>query len=248
MKYGSIISFLALVCAGCASYSRFAIDNKWQIPPSDDLTGIWKAVGDTNKKDYILIQLPEDLLNTLKNKKADSFERSVFSDEDIKELHASAVKDLTAKVTENRAYALTRFGYDGTSANYQQFDAYVSIVNNARFLNVRYRNAEKEIRGEEAEKGFFFIRLLKVSKDSIVTALVADTTLKYLQSSAEVRKRIATHINDKLFYSDTLHFYLVNKTHSAFLGLKSACQPGKVRRYWPYNSVLSYFPHPKLLM
>lgn len=214
----SFISVLVLSLAGCASYSPYAIDDKWMVPVNDDITGIWKAIEDSNKKDYILVQRSADLLQELLDKKIDSFDIATFGEETTKEIVASATRDLQAQVAENRAYFLTRFGYNGTSANYQQWHAYMSEVGGVRFLNVQYRNAEKEIKGEMAEHGFFFLRMLKVSKDTIITALVADTTLKDLKSAASVRERITAHLNDNRFYSDTLHFYLVNKTHSKFRG------------------------------
>ena len=59
------------------------------------------------------------------------------------------------------------------------------------------------------------MRLININaaRDSITTAVVADTTLKSLGSEKQIRRRIAENIDNPVFYSDMVHFYKVNDYH-----------------------------------
>ncbi len=75
--------------------------------------------------------------------------------------------------------------------------AYLSVVNNVRFMNVFIKDSSDE--------GYMFYRIHSVdAKAGIISILtVGDSTLKYLYNPSEVRKYIAKRMNDRDFYSDT---------------------------------------------
>ena len=49
----------------------------------------------------------------------------------------------------------------------------------------------------------------------MTVSTVADTTLKYLVNSAEVRSRISYKMKEPSFYKDTLHLYKVSNYHAS---------------------------------
>ena len=75
--------------------------------------------------------------------------------------------------------------------------AYLSVVNNVRFLNVFIKDSSDE--------GYMFYRIHNVDAKAgtISFSTVGDSTLKYLYNTTEVRKYIAKRMNDRDFYSDT---------------------------------------------
>ena len=118
----------------------------------------------------------------------------------------------------NLKYFVTLFTAHGKNPHYQQWDAFLSEVNNERFLNIDYTYAPyidgKYDRANETN-GYFFVRLMKINTnyDSLTISVIADTTLKTLTSSKEVQKIIRKNLINPTFYKDTLHCYKVNGYH-----------------------------------
>lgn len=107
------------------------------------------------------------------------------------------------KKKDDFKYSVTYMNQQGTHIEYEDFDAFLSKVNNTRFLNVQYYH--------ESMQGYFFLRLVDISEagDEIITATVADSTLSEITKPAEVRARIARNLNNSAFFSDTAHFLKV---------------------------------------
>ena len=84
-----------------------------------------------------------------------------------------------------------------------KYDAWLSDVNNVRFLNVLYK--------DDSANGYLFIRILDINAagNLITAAAVSDSMMKHVGSSAVVRERIRQNLNNPAFYSDTLHFVKV---------------------------------------
>ena len=82
--------------------------------------------------------------------------------------------------------------------------AYLSLVNNSRFLNFPDMDAD-------TIKGYSFGRLIDVDTkcSRISCAMVADSTLEKLNSSAEVRSWITKNLDNPLFYKDTIVLHRV---------------------------------------
>ncbi len=80
---------------------------------------------------------------------------------------------------------------------------WLSDVEHKMFLNVYYR--------DDKDTGYQFYRIIDLNavKKSISIAVVKDTTMKYLNSTAEIRERIASNINNPGFYGDTGRLYKV---------------------------------------
>ena len=196
--YCCIVIMFIFWMVGCKSYSKYTIDSKPSIKIDTGLLGIWKAVEDTDKANFILIQNLDDAEYKIEEKwrkKNKSYE------------------------TRDYDYYLTYMHQHGSHPHYRQFTAFLSTVNKSKFLNVAYYYTPY-VKGHpinnQSEEGYFFVRLVHLSRkyDTLVTAIVADTTLKYLKSSAEVRERITKNVNNPAFYSDTLHFYKVSRYHA----------------------------------
>ena len=194
--YRTIIAILICAICSCKSFSYYPIDDHPVVKMDTSLLGIWRAVEDTNKKDFILIQNFADVTRNLD----ESFkkEASYIADEKNKEF----------------MYYITRFDNDGTNPHFQQFNCFISIVKGQKFWNIQYEPGR-------TDEGFLFERVIKINKsfDTITTAMIADTTMMNLHNSTEVRNYVERNINKPSFYSDTLHFYRVNNYHTNIRGV-----------------------------
>lgn len=217
-----VIAAQSIAWIGCKSYSKYTIDEKPNIPIDEKLLGIWKAVEDTNKKDYIFIQSVTDMLGLDKN---DDKQPSYWQPSSL------VAANLSYAENKNAAYYITRMDHNGRNPHYQQFGAFMSEVKGEKFLNIRYaympRENDQWVR-EKAEEGYFFVRIISLNKtaDTLTTCIVADKTMPQLKSSKEVRKRISKNLRKAAFYSDTLHFYKASTFHG---GLKESRDVANVK-------------------
>lgn len=195
---GILVMFLVLM-TGCKSFSNYGIDTKTLIKTDTNLFGIWKAVEDKNKESFILIE---------------GYAEMSKGEKEIVEGEPYILRN-------NTYYYLTRWEDSRRRHRLNHFPAFESIVSGVSFLNVFYfrefmpGGTDKEGKPlvypeRKYEQGYFFVRLTRRSPDTIITSTVADTTLKYLASSQQVRSRIMKNINNPHFYRDTLHFYKVS--------------------------------------
>lgn len=76
--------------------------------------------------------------------------------------------------------------------------AYLSDIDNVKFLNVRFK--------EDSTENYFFLRLLDIKSNDITVASIGDTTLKALNSAQEVRSSFSKNLYKASFYDDTVHF------------------------------------------
>ncbi len=223
---------IGAVIGSCKSYSKYMIDEHPVVKIDSGLLGIWKAVEDTNKKDYMLLQSRYDLFHhVVWWTTMDSVEkRSYIDPEYLKDTafvnHFYFRKDLEALKgyykdfikRQDHEYAITRMDGNGRGAHYQQWGSFLSKVGDATFFNIMYNHTPDEhgeYISEKKEEGYFFLRLIRVNKagDTMITAVVADTAMRSMKSSKAVRNRIAKNLNNPAFYSDTLHFYKVSGYH-----------------------------------
>jgi len=184
----SLWILLATLTWGCRSYSRYPIDQKPIIKIDTAILGSWKAVEDTDRKNFLLIQNSHDAIP-----------EGYYTDS------ADQVKH------KDYYYYITYFNRHGKNPLYQQWTAFLSDINNEKFVNVVYMH--------EHVSGYLLVKLnINSTNDTITTALVADTALKYFHSSEYVRDQIIKHADDPAFYSDTLHFYKLNGYHGGLRG------------------------------
>ncbi len=98
-------------------------------------------------------------------------------------------------------YNITYMNQGGTNRQYENFEAFISKINNTRFLNVQYYFGDT--------KGYFFLKLLDVNEagDEVTTATVIDSTMMDIAKPAEVRARITRNVSNPAFFADTAHFF-----------------------------------------
>lgn len=205
----------ALAILSCKSYSKYPIDAKASIKPARELLGIWKAIEDTNKFDFILVQNSEDVFKDFQRK----FEKYKSGGSQDKKIYDDAYN--VYLIHKDHYLYLTRMMDSGRSSSYRQFRSFFSTVGNQEYLNIEYRYStgfgDIEHKNGADEAGYLFFRILKTnpSFDTITLAVISDTTLKQLKNSSEVRRRIANNIHVKTFYGDTLVFYKVSGYHAS---------------------------------
>jgi len=232
----SIIVLLSNIAFSCNSICKYTIDEKPLIKTDSSFYGIWKAVEDTDKANFILVQSPYDLFHYTdwwyhldSVKKRTYFDTEFLGDPDRVRLAFSknpaelneAYEDFIAK--KDHYYYISYINRHGTNLLYNQWVSFASKVGNVTFLNIPYRHVPEKnghLNGQ-IKTGYFFVRLINISAsyDSITTAIVADTTLMHLTSSKDLRNHVTKHMNDPAFYSDTLHFYKAQGYH---LSIKDA--------------------------
>jgi hypothetical protein len=238
-KISVAILFTGLA-AGCKSVSKFSIDDHALVKADSGLLGIWKAVEDTDKADYFLVQSPYDLFHHAEwwYNLDSSQRREIFIKrfgekymEDTMLGRVAYYKNETMfresyddfKRKQGLYYYITRMDSHGENPHYQQFTAFISEIKKTKFLNISYH--------DENTDGYFFVKLIHISKgyDSITTAIVADTALGNLTSVKDVRSRLEKNMDKKRFYSDTLHLYKVNGYHSDLSGSASRANEAPIK-------------------
>ena len=80
--------------------------------------------------------------------------------------------------------------------------AFLSVIDSTRFLNIRSEN-------EEHVPTYMFLKIITLDAKRILVAGIKDTTLKSMNSPAEIRTYIAGHINSPSFYGDTSVLYRI---------------------------------------
>jgi len=206
-----LIATISLLSA-CNNVSKYAIDDKPVNKTDPAVLGSWRVVEDTDKHNFIFIQNPEDLANTLllywNDHRHDSMTHAVaaVSSDDVVE-NAFYEKHIgNYRKEQGFKYYVTYFNHNGVNPYYQQWDASVSKIGNETFLNFHYHDS--------AFSGFSFVRIISQSKTSMTVAKVADTTLRHLKSAQEVRNLFERNVYKPSFYKDTMHLYKINDYHA----------------------------------
>lgn len=231
----SFFSFAAIIfLASCNGYSKYPISEKGTIKVDENMFGIWKAVGDTNKMNYILVQSDDDahyylseimrdhgsLLNW--NKHLDSMTwtrtntyipREMDTMRDIEWLQEMEEKN--AK-TKDLTYWVTWFDKGGKNPHYQQWSMRMDEVAGSTFITSDYWRTIGN--SNKRETGYVIYKVLKASSDSLVVCAISDPGMRDLGSSAAVKERIAKNINNTAFYDDAVHFYKVKGGHFSLNG------------------------------
>jgi hypothetical protein len=201
--FGVCLLLLAIV-VGCKSASLLTIDARPVVEADSSLLGRWRAVGDTARADYILVQSYSDHYEQFRKQFA------AYGDEQrIKQEFDKVCPDYDEH--KNYVYFITRQVMDGQNPHIMQWPATLSRVKENRFLNLMYWN-------ENAKACYFFIRILSVNSrhDTCAIAGVSDKALKAAGRPKGIRGKIAKNINTPGFYADTLQLYKVSGYHATF--------------------------------
>lgn len=199
---------LLLAIAGCKSYSRYSIDPEPVIRTKPSFYGIWRCEEYNKKRHSVIVQNFDDAMWHTTEK---YLSRSYQATKKPPFFNDSYVEEIRDYKNDGFEYWIT---VNNQNDQYLQWGVFPSEIGDVTFLNCTYNNTEyKNNKVVVNEKGYFFLRIISASDDEITTALVADPTLKYLKSSKEVRQRIIKRMDQKTFYSDTLHFYKISDYH-----------------------------------
>jgi len=215
-----IAIILTISCLiGCKSYSHYPIDTKPMVVIDTNFLGMWRCVEDTDKANFVEVQTVQDLYHMEETKYGNIDNYLVKTIDTIRKEKGPKwnpatdpyITSIRNDIDNQRyLYYFTYFDAHGINPHYQQWNAHPSTVNKTRFLSFNYHNPYSN---NKDDKGWLLVRIIKAAHDTIITAIVADKTLKNLKSSNEVRSRLAQRLNDKHFYSDTMHFYKINGYH-----------------------------------
>ena len=223
MKTRITLIAIILLLSACSNVSKYAIDDKPVTKTDPTLLGSWSVTEDTDKHDFIFIQQPEDLANTLllhrNDPRHDSMMRAVFAVSSTDSFENAFYEEHIGNYRKEQGYKyyVTYFDNNGTNPHYQQWDASVSKIGNETFLNFHYHDS--------AFQGYSFVRIISQSTTSMTVAKVADTTLRHLKSSKEVRNLFERNVYKPSFYKDTMHLYRINDYH-ARIGLAADMAKG----------------------
>ncbi len=202
---------LGVGMVGCENYSKYGIDERPITKIDTNMFGIWKALEDSNRYDYFIVQSADDLFKEYGQWVAKNATTQPTTAKDFVKRYKET------KEARDYKYYITRMDNDGLNRHYEKFGAFPSKVGRATFLNIPYFNFDKLAEGGEDEEGYMFVRILDVKHNNylMTVAVVSDKSLKYLPSSAAVRKHISKNLNNPLFYSDTLHLIRVSNYHES---------------------------------
>ena len=207
-RYFQGISTLLIVAllAGCETYSKYTIDEKPLIKTDQRLLGIWREIGNSGRVDYMIVQNYNDEFNAAL-KRQNNME--LFTAENYKAVEG---KDYD--------YYITDIDNSKQAAEYNQYTCFTSKIGDVNFINADdnftpYTTGRGFVRMEEESRYFFTKIAVNETYDIITLSNVADTTLKKLVNSKQVRHRITANLNNPAFYSDTTRFYKVSNFHSS---------------------------------
>ncbi len=92
----------------------------------------------------------------------------------------------------------------------KEFDelAYLSQINNVRFLNISLLPGKSD-----SSAGYYFLRIVNIDSGGKkwAAAYYSDTSLSGLKSCSEVRNQITKNLDNPSNYIDTLYFYRKRK-------------------------------------
>ena len=98
-------------------------------------------------------------------------------------------------------YVFTYMNREGSNRVYENMGAFSSNVNGTEFINATYLNWK-------GKSGYFLLKVIDKDKRGfdMTLAMVADTTLKDIGSSTELRDRISKNINNPAYFKKPVHF------------------------------------------
>lgn len=194
-----LIIFISFILCSCDNYSVYPIDATPNLKTDTSIFGIWKCVEDTSVSNALIIQGYNDVFRDIEEQygSVEKYSRTMTND-----------PFATDVMTKGRIYYVTS-NFRGVL--YQIFRVFASEIDREQFFNMP--NAAPSDLHQYGD-GYIFVKIIKRTKDSIVTTLVNDSILKHLNSAQNVRERITSNLNNLKYFTDTLHFYKISTYHS----------------------------------
>ena len=253
-----------IIIACCCVIFLSACNNKpateiYRLPETDTtILGTWRVAEDTDKTNFIIFQCPHDDFSFWLDKT-----HKVYTVNEVSELLAHHIHDTEEVIETLRSFNDTSkwdSSYVRACEIYKKirdtcnvirdlghyfFPFYISKINGQDILNIHRRFfsrssivLKKPVKDDGKFKDLYHLRVLYRSPagDTMVTALVGDSTLLHVTDSVAFCKKIKDNFNNPGFYSDTLHFYRINTYHSdgdsAFMKADTAwhMNPNKIFR------------------
>ena len=177
---------------GWQKSSNYPIDDKPAIKTDTTLLGIWKAVEDTDKSNYVIVR--------------NYYDTHFIQDDKEHQLDKWDLNTTEYHKKKDYFYYVSYINKHGHNVRYGNFDAYFSSIAGKKFWNFySYGNNCLII--------IFIDR--NNAGDSITIAAVSNKALSKAGSAADVRQMIANNINNPDWYADTLHLYKVSGYHGS---------------------------------
>lgn len=189
-----VMAIVAVFCS-CKNISPFPIDEQPTIAIDTHLLGVWQA-DKSVFNDYFLVQNYDDFY------------------QNIPEQYKNDSIMLAEKKYKDYLYYITEVDTGKAELN---LIAYTSEINHTRLVNFGfYSTLQQRYRkhGPKNDKGFWFAKMsVHESKNKIELIPDNDTLMLHLKSSAEVRKRVTTLLNNKLYFGQPGVFTKISNDH-----------------------------------
>ena len=211
-----LLFFITLVLgfsiSGCKNISEYPIDSHPLAANLDtNLYGIWKAKEDTSSRDYFIVQSNQQVFNEYLD-----IYKNANKEWTSEEGHRSVLK----RYEQNKyGYLITYMNHAGTNPICLHWPVFLSKIRTTTFFNIGGKEGNLE--------GYMFARIVQIDlkQNNFTVAMVADTTLRALKNSMEVRDRLEKNLNNPAFYKDTFHFFKVSGYHASIEQSGSKANP-----------------------
>lgn len=189
-----IAAMMALVCS-CKNLSPYPIDDQPLLSIDTNLLGVWQADKHVFN-DYFLVQSYDDFY------------------QNIPEAYRNDSSMLAEKKYKECLYYITEVD-TGKAELY--LIAYTSIINRTTLVNFGfYQNLRQRNMKHSPKQGkaFWFAKMnINASKNRMELTPDNDTLMIKLQRSADVRNRVATLLNNKVYFNEAGVFTKISNDH-----------------------------------
>lgn len=198
MRLPAVVVFCLLISGtlSCQNACRYPLDDSPQIKIDTTLLGVWRA-NEAIFNDYFLVQSFDDMYR------------------DIPEQYRNDSTMLAERKYKDYLYYITEVDTGKGEVN---MIAFASTVNNTTIINLgnhtplRMRNLKHFARQGQAYV-FMKLKAMGNATNKMVLIPYADTAMSGIKSPAEIRKRITSRINSKLYFGDSAVFTKVSNDH-----------------------------------
>jgi len=206
----NFVLFILAISAltACNSVSKYAIDKNPVTKMDTNLLGIWKIIGDSDAKNYVLVQSAYDQFHEEENRFA-----KMPDAERIQWWPTLRGDSILYERDKKYVYYISYFNHHGTNPEYEEWGSYLSAIGkNNYFMNVGCLDKQP--------CDCYIGRLAKLNrtKDTLTVGLMADKRLQSLGSAGQVRQDITKHLNDPAYFSQAVRLYRVSHYHETFRG------------------------------
>ncbi len=216
-----------LFLASCVGYSKFPIMRTPNLKVDENLFGMWKAVGDTNKDNFFLVQSAHDKYYTIERarKEYGSIENWMV------EFEKGLPEEGRIMDVDTQGRIISMLGREVKDMFNVDYNYYVSYINkrdkkpiykeeevpsyriaNTDFVSVSFLHNPDPISKKE-EVGYLIFKLLKIAPDTIAVSQVIEPYTSKWGSQERLKKELEDNVNNKAYFGDTIKLYKVKGGH-----------------------------------